>query len=54
MTTPQRRLLARIERCGKTGYALTKYEDRTARILEREGHIAIKGITAYPKKETTC
>ena len=52
MTTPQRRLLARIERCGKTGYALSRWEERSAKILERDGFITIKGVVAhYIQKE---
>ena len=49
MTGPQKKLLARINRCPK-GYALNPKEDVTARILYREGKIELVGITAWPKK----
>lgn len=52
MTGPQKKLLARINRCPK-GYALSPREDVTARVLYGAGLIEIVGITAWPKKANT-
>ena len=50
MTAPQKKLLARINRCPK-GYALKPKEDISATILFEARLIRIVGITAYPKEE---
>ena len=44
LSLPQSRLLARIGRCDKTGYKLTRAEERTAAILKREGLIAVSSM----------
>lgn len=51
LTPPQSRLLRRIQRCPKTGYALlSKGEIRMAAALERAALITVKGEIAYPKE----
>ncbi|MCK9361648.1 hypothetical protein M0Q28_05525 [Patescibacteria group bacterium] len=51
LSAAQSKLLARINRCPKTGYYLSPKEDLSAQILFRAGLIEIHGVTAWPKKE---
>jgi hypothetical protein len=52
LTPPQSRLLARIRRCDKYGYALSgKNEERMAKVLESKGLITIARGIAREKKE---
>lgn len=49
LSPPQKKLLARINRCQK-GYALKPKEDLTAQILYEAGLINLVGIVAYPRE----